>query len=56
MGGPEMLVGLVWPKIGSVVLAGVADWLVGSWKELVEGPPAGLWLTASGLRGWTVLS
>lgn len=48
MGVSVLLVGWVWPKIGMVPLAGVAGWLAGSWRKLVEGAPAGLWLTASG--------
>jgi hypothetical protein len=38
-----------WPKIGRVALVGwLAGWLVGCWRELVEGAAAGLWFAASG--------
>ena len=42
VGGPGILIGWVWVKIGRV---GVLGWLAGAWKTFVEGAPAEFWLT-----------
>lgn len=64
VGVTGLLVGWGWVKMGMTMLllllllvevGAVVGWLAGCWRKLVGGAPAGLWLTASGWRGWTVL-